>query len=139
MNNQNKEIDNFETHVLSEHESFTKVVRVSIEEDTNKMKGYFEYTKEDVELIRNRCSYIENSLNKQIKDNPELEKQYNSLKFAEKVINGKAALVANEGKDAEKRHKQAQSIAALSIKGAMQAEKQAQRAQLNTFLRNKRR
>ena len=64
MNNQNKEIDNFETHVLSEHESFTKVVRVSIEEDTNKMKGYFEYTKEDVELIRNRCSYIENSLNK---------------------------------------------------------------------------
>ena len=78
-------------------------------------------------------------LNKQIEENPELEKQYKSLKFTEKVINGEAALVANEGKDAEKRHKQAQAIATLSIKGAVQAEKQAHRAQLNTFLRNKRR
>ena len=78
-------------------------------------------------------------LNKQIKENSELEKQYKSLKFTEKVINGGAALVANEGKDVEKRHKQAQSIAALSIKGAIQAEKQAHKAQLNTFLRNKRR
>ena len=57
--------------------------------------------------------------------------------FTEKVINGDALVISGEGKDAEKRHKQAQSVAALSIKGAMQAEKQAYRANLNNFLRNK--
>lgn len=76
-------------------------------------------------------------LQKQIEEDEEVKKQYNALKFTEKVINGDALVISGEGKDAEKRHKQAQSIAALSIKGAMQAEKQAYRANLNNFLRNK--
>lgn len=89
MNNQNKEIDHFETHILSEQESFTKVVRISIEEETNKMKGYFDYTKEDVELIRNRCLYIENSLNKLRNDIYESIKQSESflLKKIDKYTN----------------------------------------------------
>lgn len=78
-------------------------------------------------------------LQKQIEEDEEVKKQYNALKFTEKVINGDALVISGEGKDAEKRHKQAQSVAALSIKGAMQAEKQAYRANLNNFLRNKRR
>lgn len=76
-------------------------------------------------------------LQKQIEEDEEVKKQYNALKFTEKVINGDALVISGEGKDAEKRHKQAQSVAALSIKGAMQAEKQAYRANLNNFLRNK--
>lgn len=76
-------------------------------------------------------------LQKQIEEDEDVKKQYNALKFTEKVINGDALVISDEGKDAEKRHKQAQSIAALSIKGAMQAEKQAYRANLNNFLRNK--
>lgn len=76
-------------------------------------------------------------LQKQIEEDEEIKKQYNTLKFTEKVINGDALVISGEGKDAEKRHKQAQSVAALSIKGAMQAEKQAYRANLNNFLRNK--
>jgi peptide deformylase len=77
------------------------------------------------------------SLQKQIEEDEDVKKQYNALKFTEKVINGDALVISGEGKDAEKRHKQAQSVAALSIKGAMQAEKQAYRANLNNFLRNK--
>lgn len=76
-------------------------------------------------------------LQKQIEEDEDVKKQYNALKFTEKVINGDALVISDEGKDAEKRHKQVQSIAALSIKGAMQAEKQAYRANLNNFLRNK--
>ena len=76
-------------------------------------------------------------LQKQIEEDEEVKKQYNALKFTEKVINGDALVISGEGKDTEKRHKQAQSGAALSIKGAMQAEKQAYRANLNNFLRNK--
>ena len=76
-------------------------------------------------------------LQKQIEEDEDIKKQYNALKFTEKVINGDALVISDEGKEAEKRHKQAQSIAALSIKGAMQAEKQAYRANLNNFLRNK--
>jgi peptide deformylase len=76
-------------------------------------------------------------LQKQIEEDEDVKKQYNALKFTEKVINGDALVISGEGKDAEKRHKQAQSVAALSIKGAMQAEKQAYRANLNNFLRNK--
>ena len=76
-------------------------------------------------------------LQKQIEEDEEVKKQYNALKFTEKVINGDALVISGEGKDAEKRHKQAQSVAALSIKGAMQEEKQAYRTNLNNFLRNK--
>ena len=76
-------------------------------------------------------------LKKEIENNPEVEQQYKSLQFTEKVINGEAFVVAGEGKEAEKRHKQAQSIAALSIKNAHQNEKQAYRNHLDQFLRRK--
>lgn len=93
--------------------------------------------KQVIEIYKQFIKAKTAGMQKEIKENPDLEKQYKSLQFTEKVINGEALLVSGEGKDAEKRHKQAQSIAALSIKGAMQAEKQAYRANLNNFLRNK--
>jgi peptide deformylase len=76
-------------------------------------------------------------LQKQIEEDEEVKKQYNALKFTEKVINGDALVISGEGKEQEKAYKKAQSVAALSLKGAMQAEKQAYRANLNNFLRNK--
>ena len=76
-------------------------------------------------------------LQKQIEEDEEVKKQYNALKFTEKVINGDALVISGDGKEQEKAYKKAQSVAALSIKGAMQAEKQAYRANLNNFLRNK--
>lgn len=76
-------------------------------------------------------------LQKQIEEDEEVKKQYNALKFTEKVINGDAFVISGEGKEQEKAYKKAQSVAALSLKGAMQAEKQAYRANLNNFLRNK--
>lgn len=80
LNNQNKEIDHFETHILSEYENFMKIVRISNEENICKMKSYFEYSKEDVELIRNKNTYIENSVNKLRSD------IYNTIQETEKFI-----------------------------------------------------
>lgn len=58
-----------------------------------------------------------------LKDNPELEKDYNQLKFTEKVINGDAAFV---GKNISTK---GQAAAALSLKKADQANKAYNRAQ----------
>lgn len=80
LNTQNKEIDHFETHILSEYENFMKIVRISNEENITKMKSYFEYSKEDVELIRNKNIYIENSVNKLRSD------IYNTIQETEKFI-----------------------------------------------------
>lgn len=80
LNTQNKEIDHFETHILSEYENFMKIVRISNEENITKMKSYFEYSKEDVELIRNKNTYIENSVNKLRSD------IYNTIQETEKFI-----------------------------------------------------
>ena len=85
LNTQNKEIDHFETHILSEYENFMKIVRISNEENITKMKSYFEYSKEDVELIRNKNTYIENSVNKLRSD------IYNTIQETEKFILSKFA------------------------------------------------
>jgi peptide deformylase len=89
------------------------------------------------EIYKKFISLKTEALQKEIKENPELEKQYNSLRFTEKVINGEAAVVAGEGKEQEKAYKKAQSVAAMSLKNATQFEKQANRAQLTNFLRKK--
>ena len=80
LNTQNKEIDHFEAHILSEYENFMKIVRISNEENITKMKSYFEYSKEDIELIRNKNIYIENSVNKLRSD------IYNTIQETEKFI-----------------------------------------------------
>jgi peptide deformylase len=90
-----------------------------------------------IEMYKQFIKIKTETINNQIKDSPELEKQYNSLKFTEKVINGGANIVVGDGKEQEKAYKKAQSVAALSIKTAVQSEKQLNRAQLNNFLNHK--
>jgi Cu2+-containing amine oxidase len=93
--------------------------------------------KQVIEIYKQFIKAKTAGLQKQIEEDEEVKKQYNALKFTEKVINGEALVISGEGKEQEKAYKKAQSVAALSIKGAMQAEKQAYRANLNNFLRNK--
>jgi len=64
------------------------------------------------------------SMKASISSNPEMEKQYNSLRFAENVINGRANIIANGISQ------KAQAVAALSIKKNEQAVNAANRAQL---------
>jgi peptide deformylase len=89
------------------------------------------------EIYKKFISLKTEALQKEIKENPELEKQYNSLRFTEKVINGDAAVVAGEGKDQEKAHRKAQNVAALSVKNAIQMEKQVNKTKLSNFLSKK--
>jgi len=67
-----------------------------------------------------------------VKDDPELEKKYNELKFTEKVINGEANIV---GKGVSKK---AQAKAALSIKSISQQERLNKRNQRVHFINQKR-
>lgn len=94
-----------------------------------------EEIKQVTEIYKQFIKVKTEALQKEIRENPELEKQYNSLKFTEKVINGDAAIVSGDG--SPKTNKKAQAIAAISLKKAEQANKAAHRAQLNNFLRNK--
>ena len=96
-----------------------------------------EEIKQVTEIYKQYINVKTKALQKEITENPELEKQYNSLKFTEKVINGEAAIVSGEGKEQEQAHRRAQSVANLSIKAAIQAEKQSNRAQLKNFLSKK--
>ena len=75
------------------------------------------------------------ALQKEIAENPEVEKAYKSLQFTEKVINGKAAIISGDGSPETK--KKAQAVAALSLKGMQQQNKAEYRAHVNNLLRNK--
>ena len=75
------------------------------------------------------------ALNAQIKEDEELAKAYKQLQFTEKVITGEVVVLESE-EDAEKR-KAAKEVAATSVRKAVQAEKQYNRAQLSNFLAKK--
>ena len=84
------------------------------------------------QFIKSKLATIEKNLG----DDEELAKEYRSLKFTESVITGHADLTG--APTAEKdTYKKAQAMAALSVKGAEQNQKLAQRAQLSTFLKHK--
>ena len=88
-----------------------------------------------IEMYKQYVSFKTKAAQAEIKEDPELEKEYRSLQFTEKVINGKAAIVAPD-KDPETT-KKAQSIAAMSLKNMQQQDKAIRRAELNNFLRKK--
>lgn len=77
------------------------------------------------------------AMQKEIKENSELEKQYNSLRFTEKVINGQANVVAGTGAEVEKQQKRMKKAVARSMQSAVQAEKQQRRNSLNSFLKKR--
>lgn len=71
-----------------------------------------------------------------IKEDPELESDYKKLHFTEKVINGQAAIVADE-KGIKDMQQRAKAKAALKIKKIDDVEKANNKAQLKQFLNRK--
>ena len=71
---------------------------------------------------------------KEIKEDPEVEKAYRQLKFTEKVINGEALVISDED---NKKHNAAKDMAAKSMANAANAEKQFLNAQRKQFLNRK--
>lgn len=92
---------------------------------------------EITELINFYQQYVQvklESINKQIASDPELAQRYQDLHFTEKVINGRAALIAGDG---TKRKAQVTKTVALSLKDAALTDKAAKRSDLKRFLDRK--
>ena len=64
LNNQNKEINHFQHNIITEYESLSKKLHNTLADRENTIKNMYEYTNGDIELIRSRNQYIENSINK---------------------------------------------------------------------------
>ena len=75
------------------------------------------------------------ALQKEIKEDPEVEKAYKQLKFTEKVINGEALVIEDE--QTANNRSAASKMAAKSMAGAANAEKQFLNAQRKQFLNRK--
>lgn len=69
------------------------------------------------------------SLKEDINKDEELRSQYRKLDFSEKVITGQASVIAKD------RTKEANKVAALSLKNMQQIDKAQKRAELHSFLR----
>ena len=74
------------------------------------------------------------ALQKEIEQDPELEKTYKQLKFTEKVITGEALVISDED---EKRHKAANQLATRSMMQAAKLEKAENTVNLKRFLSRK--
>lgn len=74
-------------------------------------------------------------LQRELEEDPELEKAYKQLKFTEKVITGEALVITDE--DETNRHKAAKGLATRSLVNAANVEKQINKAKLKTFLSRK--
>jgi hypothetical protein len=72
------------------------------------------------------------ALSAKVQSDPQLAKQYKQLQFAEKDMNGEAAVV---GRSATKK---GQAVAALSLKRSRQASQLASRADRVHFINKKR-
>lgn len=89
------------------------------------------------ELVEFYKTYVQvkaNALKQKIEADPELEKVYKHLNFSEKVINGMAAVVANDGQEIKKN---AQVKATLKIKKIVEEEKKINNAKFDKFLSRK--
>lgn len=87
------------------------------------------------ELYRQFSSVKAKRIRADISEDEELRKLYNQLEFSEKVVNGKAAVVAGDGADIKRR---GQAKAALAIKKLSNTHKAENQAKLKKFLNNKR-
>lgn len=87
-----------------------------------------------VEIYKQFIKTKAEALQKEIKEDPEVEKAYRQLKFTEKVINGDAFVISDED---NKKHNAAREMAAKSMANAANAEKQFLNAQRKQFLSRK--
>ena len=76
----NKEITNFEQHILGEYENFTKFITNILNQNIEKIKSMNDYLNSDVEIIKNKNKYLEETLLKLRED------IYDSLKKNSKYI-----------------------------------------------------
>ena len=63
LNNQNKEIEDFQQKQNIEYDDFNNKVRNSINDHISQLKTIYEYTNKDIDLIRNKNQYLQNSIN----------------------------------------------------------------------------
>ena len=64
MNNQNKEIDNFEKHILTEHDKFITFIQTHLDEQNVNIKKLFDYVNDDIEILKGKNSTMENLIKK---------------------------------------------------------------------------
>ena len=104
--------------------------------DIEEVGSLWDATDEEMAQLKDMYSQIVQkrleALNAKVKDDPELLKKYNELKFTEKVINGEAALVGRSTSA------KGQAVAALSLKKSRQAGQIHNRAQRVNFINKKR-
>ena len=112
-----------ELGLISDVETDGSLADLNEEEIAEFIEFYKQYVKVKLE-----------SLNKQIEADPDLAEKYKSLSFSEKVVNGHAALIAEDG---AKRKAAVTKTVALSLKGAATSEKAARQANLKQFLNRK--
>ena len=58
----NQEIINFEKHLLSEYENFTKFMTDILNQNIDKIKSINEFLNSDIEIVKNKNKYIEETL-----------------------------------------------------------------------------
>lgn len=87
-----------------------------------------------VELYKKYVQVKMEAVKATIDKDPELAAEYKRLEFSEKVVNGKAALVAGDGSDIKQR---AQTKAMLRNKAISNAERIQNKQKLNQFLKRK--
>ena len=83
----NKEIENFENHILSEHDKFVKFIQNNFDEQNSSLKRLFDYANEDIELLKGKIGNLDDSIKKLrtevfkgINETEEfLEKKYDSI------------------------------------------------------------
>ena len=59
---ENKEIINFEKHLLNEYENFTKFMTNVLNQNIDKIKSMNEFLNSDIEIVKNKNKYIEETL-----------------------------------------------------------------------------
>lgn len=109
--------------LVSDVEADGTLADLSEEEISELIEFYKHYVKVKTETMKAK-----------IAEDPELLQQYKHLEFSEKVVNGQAALVADDGTELKQK---AKANAALKVKNLMNADKTQNHAKLKQYLRRK--
>ena len=60
----NKEIDHFEKHVISEHEKFINFIQNHLDEQNGNIRKLFDYVNDDIDMLKSKGETIENLMKK---------------------------------------------------------------------------
>lgn len=59
-----KEIDNFEKHILNEHDKFITFIQTHLDEQSVNIKKLFEYVNDDIDILKGKNTTMENLIKK---------------------------------------------------------------------------